>query len=123
MVISLTGLGVVVEAVTIAAIAKSILAKLALGVVSHWLAVREAAGEFREMKEMEEAGLRQLANLLAQGSDTPEWEWFQTMWNMKEFGLLDPPVAAPPADQPGQGSMAWAVVGALVISVVFLLRE
>ncbi len=120
-------LGVVVEAVTIAAIAKSILAKLAAGAVSHWLAVRETAEEFHEMQRMKEAGLRQLSTLLAQGSDIAEWEWFQMLKNMSEYGLLTPENGDPPTEPPtgllSQPWMSFVIVGALVFSIVFLLRK
>lgn len=120
-------LGVVVAGVTIAAIAKSILAKLAAGAVTHWLAVRATAEEFHEMQRMKEAGLRQLSTLLAQGSTTPEWEWFQMLKNMSAYGMLTPKNADPPPEPPpgllSQPWMSFVIVGALVFSVVFLLRK
>ena len=123
--VRLVNLGVVVASTTIALIAKSILTKLAAGALSYWLAVRATAGEFQELQRLKDEGFHELANLLARGSDLPEWEWFQMLKSMQEYGLLAPNQDPPPIKQPGmgQGWMTWAVVAALVVSVVFLSKK
>ena len=126
-VVRLMSLGVL-PAITIGLIAKSIVAKMLEGAIANWIAVRETAKQYHEFQRITEAGLRQLSTLLAQSTDTPEWEWFQMLKKMKEFGLLAPtpdPPPGPPQNQPGTGQdwMTWAVVAALVISVVFLSRK
>ena len=121
--VEIRNLGAVVTGATIAAIAASILAKLAAGAVSQWLAVRATADEFREMQRMKDAGLRELAVLLAQNTAYPEWEWFAMLRNMRDYGMLTPTTPQPTPDPPGQNWMAWAIVAALVISVVFLVRK
>lgn len=110
----------------IPAIVASIFAKLAVGAVSNWTAVRETAREYYEFQRLNEAELRQVSMLLAQSTDTPEWEWFQMLWNMKKFGLLAPaptvPIPSPErnADQPG---WIWWLLAGIGVFGVLLLRK
>lgn len=114
----------------IPAIAVYIATKMAKDGIENYFAVRAAAREYYELQRLNEAELRQLSRSLAQITDTPEWEWFQMLWNMKRFGLLAPdlpepvPYPDPPnGDHAAQPAWSWWLLAGIGVFGVLLFRK
>ena len=113
-------------------IAAYIAKELAIGGIKNYIAVRRAAREYYEFQYLSELELRQLSALLAQNTNTLEWEWFQTLRDMKRFGLLAPtlPEQIPDnggngnqQDQTGQPAWTWWLLAGIGVLAVFILQK